>query len=223
MDYRFLAEIIDQKPALFKAVLHFNRHCAPPAPEKLTGLGKPFAELWHRPDFRRVWPLPSSPVQGYWNFYEESRRMALLSADIVARLGLFFSAAVHAEELSRVIAREQVLELRRTLGADIMTYALKRGRYQVSGLRSLLLVPDSFGSLPRRIGMLAEIAPALIGQGWPEELRSLAPPAFSLPQESNDGPVFVPQLRREQRTAVWFTMKKLLLREVAPEWAPCFD
>ena len=148
--------------------------------------------------------------------------MALIGADTVERLCLFFSAAVHAEELSRVIARTQVLELRRRLGADVVTYALKRGRYQVSGLRAPLLVPASFGALAERIDLLARALPALVGEGWPEELRALAPSCFSAPKGMDDA-AFVPSLRREQRTALWFTMKKLLLREVAPQWAPCFD
>ncbi len=222
MDYRFLAEIIERKPQLFKAVLSFNKPFSSALPPELAELGKPWTGLWNRPEFRRAWPLPDQPAQGYWNFYEESRRMALLSADTVERLCLFFSAAVHAEELSQVIARAQVLELRRRLGADVVTYALKRGRYQVSGLRAPLLVPASFGSLAERIDLLARTVPALVGEGWPEELRALAPPCFSAPKDQNDA-AFVPSLRREQRTALWFTMKKLLLREVAPQWAPCFD
>ena len=49
----------------------------------------------------------------------------------------------------------------------------------------------------------------------------LAAPRFPRQEESCID--FSPSLRREQRMALWFTMKKLLLREVAPQWAPCFD
>ena len=222
MDYRFLAEIIALKPQLFRAMLNFNRKSAAPLPEELASLGGPFAGLWTRPDFRRAWPVPTSSAPGYWSFHEESRRMALLDADTVAALGLFFSAAVHGEELAHVISRDQVLELHSTLGADIFSYALKRGRYQISGLRSVLLVPESYGSLSRRIRILAALAPALIAEGWPEELRVLAQDRLPTADQT-EGEKFEPRLRREQRTALWFTMKKLLLREVAPEWAPCFD
>ena len=222
MDYRFLAETIAIRPDLFRAMLNFNREYAAPLPEELSTLGPPFPELWQRSSFRRLWTRHPAQQAGYWNFSEESQRMALLDADTIHRLGLFLSAAVHAEEISHAIGREQVLELRRTLGADIFAYALKRGRYQVAGLRSLLLVPEEFGSLPRRLGILAAAAPAVIGAGWPEELQALA--ASRLPQPEDDAAAaFTPSLRREQRTALWFTMKKLLLREVAPEWAPCFD
>ena len=223
MDYRFLAEVITQKPRLFQAMLAFNREFAAPVPAELSSLGGSFAELWNRQDFRRAW-RPSTQQTGYWNFSEESQRLALLDADTLKRVGLFFSAAVHAEEISHVIAREQVLTLRRELGADVLSYALKRGRYQVGTLRALLLAPGVPSDLPGRVRTLAATVLAVISSDWPEPLKALA--ASRLPHvdsspSSEDSPL--PQLRREQRRALWFTMKKLLLREVAPEWAPCFD
>ncbi len=222
MDYRFLAETLAFKPSLFQAMLLFNQDMAAPLPDELSALGEPFASLWNSPSFRRSWPdLPTE--RGYWNFSEESQRMALLPPSVVARLGLFLSAAVHAEELSRVIARDAVLELRRALGADIVSYALKRGRYQIGSLRNSLLVPSAFGSLPLRVKLLAVAAPSLISEVWPDELRRLAEPRFPRLTDETDAKRFEPALQREQRRALWFTMKKLLLREVAPEWAPCFD
>lgn len=223
MDYRFIADILALKPPLFRAILNFNREYVSPLPEELASLGAPFTDLWHSPDFRKVWPERSSDTTGYWNFFEESQRMALLESGTIERLGLFLSAAVHAEELSRIIARAQVLELRRELGEDVVTYALKRGRYQIGGLRALLLVPASFGSLTKRIRLLADAAPTLVSEGWPEELRRLAMNRFPHRSDEGQDQVFAPALPKEQRTALWFTMKKLLLREVAPEWAPCFD
>lgn len=223
MDYRFLAEVITQKPRLFRAILAFNREYAAPVPAKLSSLGESFAALWRWQDFRRAWG-PSAPQTGYWNFSEESQRLALLDADTLERVGLFFSAAVHAEELSHVIAREQVLTLRREIGADVLSYALRRGRYQVGSLRALLLAPEDPKDLPGRIRTLAATALAVISLDWPGPLRELAAsrlPIVALSQSSEEPPF--PQLRREQRRALWFTMKKLLLREVAPKWAPCFD
>ena len=147
--------------------------------------------------------------------------MALLDSATIHKLGLYFSASAHAEEMSRVIARTEVLELRQSLGADTFAYALKRGRYQMGSLRSLLLPPASCGSLSRRIELLSAVSLSLLSADWPEKLRLLAAPRFPRQEESCID--FSPSLRREQRMALWFTMKKLLLREVAPQWAPCFD
>lgn len=225
MDYRFLTEVITQKPGLFRAMLVFNREYAAPEPGELAALGKPFSALWNRQDFRRAWASPAPrPQKGYWNFSEESQRLALLDSGTLEKVGLLFSAAVHAEELSHLIARDSVLEMRQAIGADVFSYALKRGRYQVGSLRGALLVPASLGTLEQRIRMLASVSMAIISSGWPEELRALAASRLPRPGDSS-GPEepFSPELPREQRRALWFTMKKLLLREVAPEWAPCFD
>ena len=221
MDDRFLAETIARKPQLFRAMLAFNRPGTTAVPEELSRLGEPVSLLWKDAAFRRAWPVKEAVVEGFWNFSEESRRIALLDAPTLRKLGLYFSAAAHAGELSRVIARRDVLELRQSIGADTLAYALKRGRYQMGSLRQMLLPPPSCGSLPHRIELLASTSFSLLCADWPEELRNLA--ADILPRPETLSPDFSPQLRREQRTALWFTMKKLLIREVAPEWAPCFD
>ena len=44
MDYRFLAEIIERKPQLFKAVLSFNKPFAAALPPELAELGEPWAD-----------------------------------------------------------------------------------------------------------------------------------------------------------------------------------
>ena len=218
MDYRFLAEIIALRPPLFRAMLEFNRGSSSAMPEALEALGKNAAALWACPSFRRAWPCPRNERE-YWNFSEESQRLALMDADTLRRLGLFLGAAVHAEELSCVIAAEQVRELRRDLGSEIYAYALKRGRYQIGSLRPLLLPPSSRGTLAARIRELGTAALFLIRSDWPETLRTLSAPRFPVMEQD----AFRPELTRGQRTALWFTMKKILLREVAPQWAPCFD
>ena len=219
MDHRFLTEALVRSPLLFRAMLTFNRDAYAPVPEELTALGSPLCGLWTRADFRRAWPLRPKE-NGYWNFSEESQRIALLDKATIEKLGLFFSAAVHAEELSRVIARSEVLELRASLGTDVVSYALKRGRYQIGGVRGTLPFPAVQGSLVMRIKEISAVSLAMLSADWPEDLRRMAAPRLPKMPESEEA---IPALRREQRSALWFTMKKLLLREVAPEWTQCFD
>ena len=223
MDYRFFAEIISLKPQLFRAMLNFNREFAACVPNELALLGDQYTTLWNHETFRRAWFSAVPRESGYWNFSEESQRLVLLSSATLERLWLLFSAAVHAEELARVIARNQVLELRREIGEDVFSYALKRGRYQIGALRNHLCVPPSFGSLGRRIGILAASLPALVASEWPEELKALAAHKTAHGDDASSFEAFSPDLPGEQRRALWFTLKKILLREVAPEWAPCFD
>ena len=219
MDHRFLAETLVRRPRLFRAMLTFNQDVYAPVPGALSGLGHPLSDLWRREDFRRAWPVRPTE-EGYWNFSEESQRIALLDAATIARLGLFFSAAVHAGEIARVIARDEVLQLRTSLGADVVSYALKRGRYQVGGLRSVLQFPEVCGPLSMRVKEVSALALSALRSEWPGELRRMADDRFP---KAASADADVPVLRREQRSALWFTIKKLLLREVAPEWTQCFD
>lgn len=219
MDHRFLAETLVRRPRLFRAMLTFNQDVYAPVPGALSGLGHPLSDLWRREDFRRAWPVRPTE-EGYWNFSEESQRIALLDAATIARLGLFFSAAVHAGEIARVIARDEVLQLRTSLGVDVVSYALKRGRYQVGGLRNVLQFPEVCGPLSMRVKEVSALSLSALRSEWPGELRRMADDRF--PKAASADAV-VPVLRREQRSALWFTIKKLLLREVAPEWTQCFD
>lgn len=224
MDYRFLTDAVTRKPALFRAILEFNRSPASSIPEVLSSLGHPFSTLWENQDFRRAWNPLAQENTGYWNFSEESQRLALLDIPSLKRLGLIFSAAVHAEELALILSREQVLGLRRTLGDDIYAYAITRGRYQIGSLRSLLLLPPSLGTTAERITMLSEAVPSLIMQGWPEQLCAMAKKKFSFGEAPIiQGEPLFKVFSQEERRSLWFTMKKILLREVAPKWAPCFD
>ncbi len=224
MDYRFLTDAVTRKPALFRAILEFNRSCEPSMPEELLSLGAPFPKLWEQQSFRRAWPTLAQEHTGYWNFSEESQRLALLDIPSLERLGLIFSAAVHAEDLALILSREQVLSLRHTLGDDIYAYALTRGRYQIGSLRSLLLIPPSLGTTAERIKMLSKAIPSLIMQGWPEQLCTMAKKKFSCGEDPVvQGEPLFKVFSQEERRSLWFTMKKILLREVAPKWAPCFD
>lgn len=213
MDQRFLVETLEQKPELFRAMLEFNRTLAPLTPEagnppvwKALCADAAFSEALRR-------RMPSAP--GFWDFEEESARLALLPEVLLHTLGLCFSAAVHAEAISAVVLRPQVLALRSILGKDVCSYALRRGRYQIGSLRTQLLGLAQGESLPERILSLAAISLSLVAADWPARLPALCP---AIREVQLSAPV-----PREQRRAVWFTMKKILLREVAPQWAPCFN
>lgn len=221
MDQRFLAETASRRLPLFKAMLGFNRSCtpAPACPHALVGLGDAGLRLWDDASVRRVLS-PPPPVEGFWDFSEEQRRLALLDAGTLRRSSLFFSAAVHGTEIARTIEAAAVRELRSSVGGDIVAYALKRGRYQVGTLADALRPEADGSSLPQRISRLADQLIPILSMDWPEGLRVRAISLGILPEMPDAS---VPAPGRDQRKALWFTMKKIILREVAPQWAPCFD
>jgi hypothetical protein len=60
----------------------------------------------------------------------------------------------------------------------------------------------------------------LCAADWPPPLRRLAEPR--LPPELRASGKRLPALPREALPVIWLDVKKLLLREVAPQWQACF-
>ena len=231
MDQRFLDETVCRKPELFKAMVDFNR---PRQERSAVAALRPLGELGNAllsdPVIRKALNS-NSPAQGtsdsWWDFSDETFRLLLIEDAVLKKAALSFSAAVYAEELSLVIDRELVLKLRALLGEEIFSYALRRGRYQIGSLRSFLTSQFTSGALDERIAMLASAILFRLADSWPERVRNLwlakLRSSGMLSQELADIEEALPSLSREQRRALWFTLKKLLLREAAPQWVPCFD
>ena len=124
MQTSFFTDVIVRKPALLQAMLAFNGVTAPVAPPvpawdvpgfDAAALGEGLARI--RGANVLPWRRPSSVAEeGFWDFADESRRLAFVGAEEAERLGLTFGVCVHAPELARIIAREQVLALREELG-----------------------------------------------------------------------------------------------------------
>ena len=230
MDQRFLDETVCRKPELFKAMVDFNRSRQEQDKELyLPSLGALGNALLRDPYVRKAMGKDSDKgrTDGWWDFSDETFRLLLIDNLTLKRAALSFSAAVYAEELALVIDRGLVLDLRSLLGEDIFTYALRRGRYQIGSLRGFLTSQLPSGSLTERIALLAASFLIRLADAWPEQLQSLWTAKLrdsGLISHSADGAEnALAPLSREQRRALWFTFKKLLLREAAPQWAPCFD
>ena len=203
MHTSFFSDIIARKPALFRAMLAFNGRLGsvvPDCPEawRVPGLNTAIvaAELSRRGSPVLAWPV-APPEEGFWDFTDESRRLAFLSAEELERLGKVFGVCVHAAELARIITREPVLALREALGEPLYRYGIQRGQYQLERMQ--------------RHGRLAI---AICRAPWPAALKERAA------ENIEDAP---PSVSPAVQRAVWFGLKKLLLKEVAPQWAPCFD
>jgi hypothetical protein len=210
-----------ENPALLRAALAFNACRDAPAPAPV------FPAPPRRPRlFARQGGEPAP--EGVWCFEPEPHRLALLPPDALERLFVYWSAAVLAEALARTIEGAAVREVIRVIGAETYRYAVRRGRFQLGGLRARLRfsTPPPSGAwtepMLRQPGLAArEMCLAL----WPETLRQAwrdhwreelpdetlaAPPSSSAPDEA----LFAP---------IWVWLKKILLTEVAPEWQPCFN
>ncbi|NCC04576.1 MAG: hypothetical protein EOM37_11175 [Proteobacteria bacterium] len=231
----FFVHIIRHKPELFRSMLAFNGQGAPRPTEVPASLrriqGLDAKTLWANGRARRRLAdhdAADGPNR-FWDFAEESRRLALLPPELLARAVLQFGVALHADELSRLIAREDVLTTRGEIGPELFAYAVQRGRFQAGSLTGLF--GDRNGGLAARIRLHGRQALALCSSVWPRELLDICAvrftglaPAFSAVDAPDNMDTDLDEpLPAEARRAVWFGFKKILLKEVAPQWAPCFD
>lgn len=224
----FFSHLIRDKPELFRAILAFNGLAddrnAPP-PRILTDIpGLDAATIWSIPQARKHF---TDNMEGFWDFTEESRRLALIDPDLTARAARLFGAAIHARELARLIRRDDVLAVRQNLEPDLIAYALERGRFQIGSVAGAFASDQAGISLPRRVLAHGQMALECCCAAWPQALLQRWRPA-QIPHDrggtdavpaSGEPLPDTPDFRRR----VWFGFKKILLREVAPQWAPCFD
>ena len=231
----FFVHIIRHKPELFRSILAFNGLDGTRPTEMPASLRRipnlDVEALWANERARRrfVDRDTSDGLGRFWDFAEESRRLGLLPPKLIYQAVLQFGVALHSDELSLLIAREDVLAARREIGPELFAYALQRGRFQAGSLSSLF--GDRHGALAARIRLHGRQALSLCCSVWPRELLDICAarfdglaPAFSAASATDDIETSLDEaLPAEARRAMWFAFKKILLKEVAPQWAPCFD
>lgn len=231
MDRPFFRHLLGTKPALWQAMLVFNGLCCSPMPEDppaLPGLTpEQTDQLRACPSLRgsvqhallcahKNTAHGSDAVSPFWDFTEEPRRLALLPGDIRLRLALVFGVATHAALLARVVVRADLMVLQKELSEEMLRYALQRGCFQVTQAPALTQGYSPPQALVRNIRAYGLRALHRIRAGWPPTLLARCP----LPPEP-----FAPQENRDEAACavLWSDMKKILLKEVAPAWTPCFD
>ena len=222
MHKNFFIDIITRKPDLFAAILRFNGFTAPrgfaDAPVQMRDLCAAMPEglldeLLRNTRSRRHLCALSHSANPFWDFAEESRRLALLEPETLTTLTRFYGAGLHALEVARTVLGREVAALREAIGERAYLYALQRGQYQALAGRELFAARHRDLNLPERINLHGREALGLITAEWPQPLQNIAPVA-ALSDIA---------LQTDTRRGMWFDLKKTLLKEVAATWAPCFD
>lgn len=222
----FFADTLNRRPQLWQALLQ-----ASPS-RKSTSQAVP---LWHTElgpaahslqDWLLQRPLTSLQTSAadekaevpFWDYEEESRRLALLDMDALQRLCRMTGVALHAPDIAAVLLRDEVLPLREALGEPVYHYALYRGQYELGAVRRFFQ-GNSGMPLTERCAWHGNMALRLVSGLWPQELS--LPFCQRLPVLP-DG-MTLPSLTEDESHELWRGLKKLLLKEVAPSWAPCFN
>ena len=227
MNKGFFADALASRPLLWEAVLRANSFrassptplsCATEAAALFGEAAAPFlAWLAERPATVRCGHKEQDGT--FWDYVEESRRLALLNTETLSALSLVAGVALHAPDIARVLRREEVQALRSGIGENMYRYALCRGQYQLGGVRRSFARLHPSLPLTERCALHGSMAPRLVATRWPDELAkrflSKLPP---LPEGTQ-----MPALDEVEVRNLWLALKKLLLKEVAPSWAPCFE
>jgi len=232
MDESFLFQAAC-RPVLFKAVFAFNRRYFPARemPASLLAMGELGKKLWNDPVVREKLGNAEGNGAGYWDFADETSRLALLDKNVLDALLRHFSSAVLSEKIAHVLERDRLVALRSQLGDGLYQYALRRGRYQVGGLRDFFLPFAQGDGIGKQMDGVSAAVLLTVSSGWSGALLDFLgrhDPEYFAPARNavaalENGEALLASARTEQKRSLWFTLKKILLREVAPEWAPCFD
>lgn len=203
---------------LLDAIMRFNAEVA--AGGGGNGAAGPVAGLLDAsPRGRQALLRLKGAGPGFWSFEEESTRLALLEPETLADLCRHFGAAVNARAICLVVRRAEVEALRSALGADLLAYAMGRGAFHLGETRQRFLSRHQNRPLAERVELHGREALGVCASRWPEPLRRLAAARF--PDLLGGAPGAGRDHALERM--VWFGLKKLLIKEVSPQWAPCFS
>lgn len=207
-------------PALLRAVLEFNEFCAPPDLGSESEFGPLsrclHAQLAERPRLWRFFPMPGER-KAVWCFEPAPNRLALLPPPLLERLALYWSAAVWAEDLARIIEKTRLARVKEQIGSEVYRYAVRRGRFHLGGLRSSLHSGPEWKDV-EAFRQPGEKILTLCLAHWPEALRAAWEAHWRrpLPKENPLG-------QATPFPSLWLWAERILCTEVAPEWQPCFS
>lgn len=223
----FFDSLLGTGDALWAAIMRCNAHpCAQAAADPLPVSARASLEGWlaQAPNSGRG-ELSQGECVFFWDFGEDSRKLALLDDAHLARLAAVAGVTLHAPALARLVTRRERVACRDALGADLFDYALTRGQYQTGAAGDLVARRDTDMPLHERCRVHGWLALRYCSLRWPDVLRqSFQSRLDALCGEAGGTVVEVAGGLSETRwQALWRMLKKCLLREVAPSWKPYFN
>jgi hypothetical protein len=154
-------------------------------------------------------------ADGYYDFQPLHRRFALLELPTLERLLSLTGAALLGRRVARIVRRDELREVKQAFGDELFEFALKRGRFLAAGDMDFA-PPQMTSDAIKRFGW-RQLEACLSGESdeLTGRLQLKLPPERSLECSSTDN---VPY-----KAKVAALMRKVLLTEVQPELAPCFE
>lgn len=223
MNKQFFYESLEKNSPLFSVIQNFNleqhKNFAPYA-DLENSLQKDFLSG----SVIKKYQKPDQAL--YWDFADETKRLVLLDCQSLKKLARVLGVSLYAEEISHVLEKTTVLQLKNELGKILYGYALERGKFRLHSLKNYFQAENNQLSLLEKIIQDGEKMLALCAQGWQEELKQIA-----VQKMQPELPFFTAFLQNPPQTEIspaqarliWFSVKKLLLQEVNSSWQPYFN
>jgi len=170
------------------------------------------------------------PESWFLEFREPKTRLALLEPETLRMLADYLGLALHAQTIARTIVKSHVSKIKKSFGKKGYLFAIKRAPFLLRNSAELAAVADALMSpqctraagseteLVHRIRRQGQLGVALcLSQEAPQLVQWLS---VSLPETMLQ--THSVQLAPENSAILWKTVYRLLTKEVAPQWAPCF-
>ncbi|MBQ9536445.1 MAG: SctK family type III secretion system sorting platform protein [Desulfovibrionaceae bacterium] len=210
----FFADILEHNKTLWPLILLYNATPKEPPKDDMRALRSWLQALPASARFIADKDLPKRNF--FWDFQEETRRLALLPDNLLAQLAKIVGVTLHAKSLAQLVTRNDRQACQEALGIELFNYALVRGQYVVGGAAEIFAKRNLDLTLVERVQIHGLDALLLLANFWPDDL---AQPFKKRLASSNGEPK---PLSQDESTTLWRLVKKCLLREVAPTWTPYF-
>ena len=205
-------------------IVRFNAHPFLSQEQNLTSpLADPSLLSWlaQVPDaVRSGIPSRDDKAEFFWDFTEDSRKLALLDDKSLVHLALVAGVTLHARELAKIVERSARGVLCNALGESLFAYALARGQYQTGAAEKIVANRDIHLPLEVRCQTHGWLALRLCAMPWPDALRNRFIHRLEIVSGCPSG--LEERLDDSHWQALWRMLKKCLLREVVPSWAAYF-
>ena len=221
--------LFQENKALLRAMLVFNASRAEQDRERLVETLSLDSGAAAR---LAAWPracrnLTNKPDPGFWDFQEEARRILLLDRDLFVRAVEHWGACFYAPVIWKTLNKADQTALKAELGDQLTAFAMGRARFYLGRTRSILPQPRGSHGPDRARTMVLGYGTAafrLLTWGWPGLLRQTLDDRIhdldcDIPFEAGREEALSPSEQRQ----LWGALKNILLREVAPQWTPCFS
>ncbi len=229
MHQDFFYEMLKYKPLLYKKILKEFSQESKKYEEDFFENSSDFLFSKNAEKQNLVFLLENPKIKQYlskakndfsWDYTHEEKRLTLLSKKELEKLALYFGTSIHAQEIAHTVHKEKLLPLKNDLGDELYVYALERGQYMLLQLADILSKFDKDLALVERVKLHGQVALKIITSSWSDKEKEKLPLLIQKEsQMEKDGFKF----SENELHAIYFALKKILIKEITSEWQQCLD